>query len=227
MSQQEKSPLWIQSPEETSRDWIHGWRFSVHVLYDTQFKTHTHTYTHTHTHTHTHIYIYIYIYIWEREISITRPQFLCPTLFNIQYTCLLMSYKQRRRTTCYTLNSTSTPPSFIHQESLVLRIRGTGAKTDTGLGDCWCYDTPSLSHILPRPYSPPLSLSYSLSPSLSEGMFPHPVTDSHCILIEVHAVINISFLAELRIVTISPLMEERFFSMLIVTGHTHTYTHTP
>ena len=41
MSQQEKSPLWIQSPEETSRVWIHGSRFSVPVPYNTQLK-HTH-----------------------------------------------------------------------------------------------------------------------------------------------------------------------------------------
>ena len=43
MSQQEKSPLWMQSPEETSRVWIHGSRFSVPVPYNTQLK-HTHTY---------------------------------------------------------------------------------------------------------------------------------------------------------------------------------------
>jgi len=43
MSQQEKSPLWIQSPEETSRVWIHDSRFSVPVPYHTQLKkTHTH-----------------------------------------------------------------------------------------------------------------------------------------------------------------------------------------
>ena len=56
MSQQEKSPLWIQSPEETSRVWIHGSRFSVPVSYYTQLK-HTHRHTHTHTHTHTHIFL--------------------------------------------------------------------------------------------------------------------------------------------------------------------------
>ena len=55
-SQQEKSPLWIQSPEETSRVWIYGSRFSVSVPYYTQLK-HTHTITHiqhktTHSHTH-------------------------------------------------------------------------------------------------------------------------------------------------------------------------------
>jgi len=44
MSQQEKSPLWIQSSEETSRVWIHGSRFSVPVPYYTQLK-HTHTHT--------------------------------------------------------------------------------------------------------------------------------------------------------------------------------------
>ena len=44
MSQQEKSPLWIQSPEETSRVWIHGSKFSVPVPYYTQLK-HTHTHT--------------------------------------------------------------------------------------------------------------------------------------------------------------------------------------
>ena len=40
MSQQEKSPLWIQSPEETSRVWIHSSRFSVPVPvpYYTQLK---------------------------------------------------------------------------------------------------------------------------------------------------------------------------------------------
>ena len=62
-SQQEKSPLWIQSPEETSRVWIHGSRFSVPVPYYTQLKhthkharahTHTYIYIYTHTHTHTH-----------------------------------------------------------------------------------------------------------------------------------------------------------------------------
>ena len=55
MSQQEKSPLWIQSPEETSRVRIHGSRLSVPVPYYRQLK-----HTDTHTHTHTHIYIYIY-----------------------------------------------------------------------------------------------------------------------------------------------------------------------
>ena len=50
MSQREKSPLCIQSPEETSRVWILGSRFSVPVPYYTQLKkTHTHTQTHTHT----------------------------------------------------------------------------------------------------------------------------------------------------------------------------------
>jgi len=38
MSQQEKSPLWIQSPEETSRVRIHGSRFSVTVPYYTELK---------------------------------------------------------------------------------------------------------------------------------------------------------------------------------------------
>ena len=38
ISQQEKSPLWIQSPEETSRVWIYGSRFSVSVPYSTQLK---------------------------------------------------------------------------------------------------------------------------------------------------------------------------------------------
>jgi len=57
MFQQEKSPLWIQSSEETSRVWIHGPRFSVPVPYYTQLK-HTHSdrerggEMHTHTHTH-------------------------------------------------------------------------------------------------------------------------------------------------------------------------------
>ena len=50
-SQQEKSALWIQSPEETSRVWIHGSRFPV--PYYTQLK-HTHTYVNTHLHTYIH-----------------------------------------------------------------------------------------------------------------------------------------------------------------------------
>ena len=53
MSQQEKSPLWIQSPEETFRVRIHGSRLSV--PYYTQL-THTHTRARTHTHTYTYIY---------------------------------------------------------------------------------------------------------------------------------------------------------------------------
>ena len=44
MSQQEKSPLWIQSPEESSRVWSNDSRVSVHVPYYTQLK-HTHTHT--------------------------------------------------------------------------------------------------------------------------------------------------------------------------------------
>ena len=74
MSQQEKSPLWIQSPEETSRVWIHGSRFSVPVPYNTQLKqTHTHTHhthdtqTHTQTHTltHTDTHTYVFIESWK------------------------------------------------------------------------------------------------------------------------------------------------------------------
>ena len=38
MFQQERSPLWIQSPDETSRVWIHDSRFSVPVPYYTQLK---------------------------------------------------------------------------------------------------------------------------------------------------------------------------------------------
>jgi len=38
MSQQEKLPLWIQSPEETFRVWIHGSRLSVPVPYYKQLK---------------------------------------------------------------------------------------------------------------------------------------------------------------------------------------------
>ena len=56
MSQQEKSSLWIQSPEETSRVWIHDSRLSVPVPYYTQLKKNTHTHTHTQTNTHTLTY---------------------------------------------------------------------------------------------------------------------------------------------------------------------------
>ena len=59
MSQQEKSPLWIHSPEETSRGWIHGSRFSVPVPYYTQLK-------HTHN-------IYIYIYIYKNNLQLGTP----------------------------------------------------------------------------------------------------------------------------------------------------------
>jgi len=51
MSQHEKWPLWIQSPEETSRVWIHGSRFSVPVPYQTQLK-HTHTHSNARAQTH-------------------------------------------------------------------------------------------------------------------------------------------------------------------------------
>jgi hypothetical protein len=38
MSPQEKSPLWIQFPKETSIVWIHGSRLAVPVPYYTQLK---------------------------------------------------------------------------------------------------------------------------------------------------------------------------------------------
>jgi len=75
MSQQEKSPLWIQSPEETSRIWIHGSRFSVPVPYYTQLK-HTHTRTRTlgNLHCRWHgmcFFIYfLLIYIYNRYADI-------------------------------------------------------------------------------------------------------------------------------------------------------------
>ena len=51
LSQQEKSPLWIQSPEETTRVWIHGSRFSVPVPSYTKLK-HTRAQTHLNYHCH-------------------------------------------------------------------------------------------------------------------------------------------------------------------------------
>ena len=59
MSQLEKSPLWIQSPEETSRIWIHGSRFSVPVPYYTQLK-------HTFLFPPPSLYIYIYVCVCVR-----------------------------------------------------------------------------------------------------------------------------------------------------------------